>query len=187
MSWGPCQFPTLGFVVARYVRAQGNGHCFGVPYHNRIAGRVWLCGIVLRSGWALHAKMQVHSKEGLHTGEFLGHKLDIQARCAQNPVWRYRAVLRCVDCAMIRSSSGEDVAKFSWSRKRVYDHTIATVLYEMTCLATTFTVTDMRGYDRTRTKPLPLTTVCMPCRRCCCSISQARAPPPPPPTHCQPG
>ena len=48
---------------------------------------------------------------------------------------------------------------FEWQRGRVFDHTIATVLYEMCVEAETATVTAVEHSPRSKYKPLPLSTV----------------------------
>ncbi|KAK2951585.1 putative DNA topoisomerase 3-alpha [Blattamonas nauphoetae] len=92
VSYGPCQFPTLGFVVDRYWKAT----------------------------------------------EFKPEQF-----------WT-------IDLS-IKTDDG--TANFNWHRVRIYDHHLALVLYEICCEINSCTVTRVIQRQRTKLKPLPLSTV----------------------------
>lgn len=59
-------------------------------------------------------------------------------------------------CACIHAD-----VEFDWARGRLFDHTAATVLYEMTLEAGQAEVLSVEHMPRTKFKPLPLSTVCI--------------------------
>ncbi|KAL3140647.1 hypothetical protein ABBQ32_005213 [Trebouxia sp. C0010 RCD-2024] len=93
ISYGPCQFPTLGLIVQRAWEIQAH-----VP----------------EDFWHIQVT---------HTG-------DDRKRC-----------------------------EFSWDRGRLFDHTAATLLYEMCVEEPQATVTKVQGKERRRQPPVPLSTL----------------------------
>eukprot|EP00899_Mesostigma_viride_P001798 jgi/Mesvir1/11619/Mv00025-RA.1 len=94
ISYGPCQFPTLGFVVERYWEVKAH---------------------VAESFWSIQCSYT-----------------DTQQRVS---------------------------ADFTWHRDRLFDHLVATAIYELCMEDPTATVVDVSGREVRRYPPVPLNTV----------------------------
>ncbi|CBZ54216.1 putative DNA topoisomerase III alpha [Neospora caninum Liverpool] len=101
ISYGPCQSPTLGFVVSRFVEVEN---------------------FVREAYWTIRVTI---------------NKLDDEKGPNAPPL--------SVD--------------FTWDRQRLFDQLAVLVLYEMCLENPVATVTDVRGTERTKPRPVPLCTV----------------------------
>ena len=152
ISYGPCQFPTLGFVVRRFWEIES------------FAPEDFWELRVLAPGVADDSKPQGQQGEEENKEEEGGDSI------GETPTKRRRK------CAAVGTGTGvgrkknndEDTKDtgtgavvFRWDRGRLYDRAACLALYEDCVEAPTATVVSVRGKQVRKTRPLPMTTVDM--------------------------
>ena len=140
ISYGPCQFPTLGFVVRRFWEIES----FAPEDFWEL--RVLAPGIDQNN----NKKEEENEEEGEAIGE--------------TPTKRRRRCGPATGGGNGKKEEEEETAGavvFRWERGRLYDRAACLALYEDCVEAPTATVVSVRGKQVRKTRPLPMTTVDM--------------------------
>jgi DNA topoisomerase III len=139
ISYGPCQFPTLGFIVERYKRIKSfqKEPFWGITLEYSEGGNA-----AAANDGANNADADIDDDD--INGERDYDEQQLQRRRQQAAAHAGREVCR---------------ATFAWERGRLYDHAVVTLLYEMCADAGTAVVTEVRARETSRVRPLPLSTV----------------------------
>jgi DNA topoisomerase-3 len=131
ISYGPCQFPTLGFVVERWARIE-----------TFIPDEFWFIDMQLR--------LETDSEQ---TG---GSENISPTANGNNNNNHYNANNH--QSLSNRNAKGRTV-NFNWKRTRLYDRLLTMVLYESCLEAGEAVVTSLTGRPKNRWRPVPLATV----------------------------
>jgi DNA topoisomerase III len=145
ISYGPCQFPTLGFIVERYKRIEGfqREPFWGITLEYSEGGNNAAGGAAAGAGAAAGDNNADIDDDDVD-GERDYDEQQQQRRRQQQAQYAGRELCR---------------ATFAWERGRLYDHAVVTLLYEMCADAGTAVVTEVRARETSRMRPLPLSTV----------------------------
>ena len=143
LSYGPCQFPTLGFVVRRFWEIES---------------------FVPEDFWEL--RVLAPAAENNHPGQQGAEEDegDEEGLTGETPTKRRRRAATTGGGGKRKKNeedhSGNTVV-FRWDRGRLYDRAACLALYEDCVEAPTATVVSVRGKQVRKTRPLPMTTVDM--------------------------
>lgn len=132
-SSGTCQFPTLGFVVDQH-RKQAR--------------------FVAEDFWRIQGKKILSSLCALQASNFSLLVLISIIGFINVPVWPLLASI----WTAVTYRKDDVVVEFQWQRQRLFDHLLCILLCELCVDSPTATVTSVRGSERTKKRPVGLTT-----------------------------
>ncbi|KAL7572581.1 hypothetical protein ACA910_000398 [Epithemia clementina (nom. ined.)] len=130
LSYGPCQFPTLGFVVERWARIQ-----------TFVPQQFWSIDLCLICGDG--PETAAHNSN--NNGTANNTRLQSNNNSSNNN-------------SNQRNSNARPI-QFTWKRVRLYDQIFATALYESCLEAGPAVVVSMQGRPQNKWRPVPLATV----------------------------
>ena len=147
VSYGPCQFPTLGFVVEQYLRR-----------NNFTPESFWFIQVTISTGNNDDIDMtdcnntknkNKNTKENIAPNyqknrENSNHNKKLNGKNKNNKDDYIDAT---------------ETAIFKWSRNQLFDHSCAVFLYELCIINPTAIITSVEHKPRNRTKPKPLDTI----------------------------
>lgn len=137
-SYGPCQFPTVGFVVERYDAIS-----------NFVSERFWSIHLTYTAPDAGTAapQQQPSLADDDESGDGAGAENDEQVSVRGRP--RFADAPGAAQRRGGRGSGGNTVT-FSWTRGRLYDFLPAFVIYELAVSAGMFTVVSVNPHPSSR-------------------------------------
>ncbi|KMZ91219.1 DNA topoisomerase 3, putative [Plasmodium vivax] len=141
ISYGPCQFPTLGFVVNRYMDIKN----FVNEYYWSIKMQYWCEG----GG---------HSGDESEGGASLGRKK--RKRNGKNSAVMKNGK-KSETMKKMAGASQNTVVDFTWSRLRLYDHLAVVLIYEELLKNPLCRITNIYENQVKKYRPLPLNTLQM--------------------------
>ncbi|ETO34020.1 DNA topoisomerase III [Reticulomyxa filosa] len=127
-SYGPCQFPTLGFVVAQWRRRKA---------------------FIPEKFWSIDVTVSVKPQPSFASDE----KQQIEG------VEKIKKLRSFTKSTKGESQNTKETALFKWSRGKVFDQTIVTILAGIVVENSTAVVTAVENKFREKLRPKPLETV----------------------------
>ena len=142
LSYGPCQFPTLGFVVERWARIQT---------------------FVPQDFWTIELSLICNPPETVNNNNGNGNGENGNTDNNTNPQRQEQQQQNSHsgqnnNSNNINNNSSRPIY-FTWKRGRLYDQTLATILYETCVDAGPAIVISIQGRPQNRWRPVPLATV----------------------------
>jgi DNA topoisomerase-3 len=144
LSYGPCQFPTLGFIVDRYRLVEAFN-----------PSNFWIINMTVEQGGAGAAPPAAELE-----GETLDDEEEEEREGGGGPQQR-RNRFKAEPGAQFEAVAPSHGARlqFTWARGRLYDRITALVLYERAVEAGEATVVSARGSSDCRRRPIPMNTI----------------------------
>ena len=153
LSWGPCQFPTLGFVVKRYVAID-----------KFVPEKFWTITLAYPTPGGVEAANVEGSDADDTEGELYeagraddSSSLDL-ATAASNREAAVRG-RRGYTGGVAAQGCNSTAIPFTWTRGRLFDYLCARVFFEDVEVAREAVVTSVSGRDASRAKPVGLNSV----------------------------
>jgi DNA topoisomerase-3 len=136
ISYGPCQFPTLGFVVERFLQRQR---------------------FVPQDFWTI--ELEIKQENGQTPLESFFPFPMHTFREARSSLLNGLFLCSCLLFLLLRRRVCTARAEFRWERRRVFDRLVALVLFEDVVEGGSALIVDINNRQTTRSRPVPLATV----------------------------
>jgi len=131
ISYGPCQFPTLGFVVERFLQRQR---------------------FVPQDFWTIELEIKQENGETPLEPFFPNAPFREMGGSLLNALFLCSYLFLLLALCAAR-------AEFRWERRRVFDRLVALVLFEDVVEGGSALIVDINNRQTTRSRPVPLATV----------------------------